>query len=124
MNEPQVSETRVDNQQALRSWAMFLHFSLLAGFVIPLAGLIAPIIIWQVKKAELPEIDAHGKVVVNWLISAFIYGVISVVLSMILIGIPLLFVLCVLSVVFPIIGGIKANEGEVWRYPLAIPILK
>src|SRR5687768_4579326 len=49
-------------------WAMFLHLSLLAGFVVPLAGLVAPIVIWQIKKTELPEIDIHGKIVMNWII--------------------------------------------------------
>ena len=90
----------------------------------PLAGLLAPIIIWQVKKSELPEIDPHGRIVVNWLISAFIYAVICMVLSMILIGIPLMFVLGTLALIFPIIGGIKANEGQLWKYPLSIEILK
>lgn len=124
MNEQQLPGNADGKQHEFRTWAMFLHFSLLAGFVIPLAGLIAPIIIWQIKKTELPEIDAHGKVVVNWLISAFIYAVISIALSLILIGIPLMFVLCVLSIAFPIIGGIKANEGQLWKYPLTIEIVK
>jgi hypothetical protein len=35
-------------------------------------SLIAPIIIWQLKKNEFPELDAHGKVVVNWIISVLI----------------------------------------------------
>ena len=107
-----------------RQWAMLLHFSLLAGFVVPFAGLIVPIIIWQLKKTEFPEIDAHGKVVVNWMISLIIYGAVCFLLSFILIGIPLLIVLGALAVIFPIIGGIKANNGELWKYPLSIPFLK
>ena len=107
-----------------KQWAMILHLSLLAGFIIPFAGLIAPIVIWQLKKEEMPELDAHGKIVVNWLISALIYGAVCFVLSFVLIGIPLLFVLGILSVVFPIIGGIKANNGEVWKYPLSISFIK
>ena len=107
-----------------RQWAMFLHFSLLAGFIVPLAGLVVPIIIWQLKKADLPEIDDHGKIVVNWIISEIIYGVLCLFLTFVLIGIPLLIVLGVLGVVFPIIGGIKANNGEAWRYPLSIRFLK
>ena len=102
---------------------MFLHLSLLAGFLVPFAGLIAPIVIWQMKKASLPEIDAHGKIVVNWIISAVIYAAVSFVLIFVLIGIPLLIVLGILSVVFPIIGGIKANNGEAWKYPLSIRFL-
>jgi uncharacterized Tic20 family protein len=36
------------------------------------------------------------------------------------IGFGLLMILGVLSIVFPVIAGIKANNGEVWRYPLSI----
>ena len=110
-------------EQQTRQWAMFLHFSLLAGFIIPIAGIAVPIVIWQIKKNELPEIDVHGKVVVNWLLSALIYGVIGGILVFVLIGIPLLMALAALCVVFPIIGGIKANTGEVWKYPLSITFL-
>ena len=107
-----------------RQWAMLLHFSLLAGFIVPILGLIVPIVIWQLKKTELPEIDAHGKVVVNWIISAIIYGVACMLLIFLFIGMPLLFLLTALCVIFPIIGGIKANNGELWRYPLSIQFFK
>ena len=111
------------NEQS-RQWAMFLHLSQLANFVIPLAGVIAPIIMWQTKKDVFADIDAHGKVVVNWLISSFIYSIGFAILSIILIGIPLLIALGVLAVGFPIYGAIKANDGEVWSYPLSIKFIK
>lgn len=107
-----------------RLWAMILHLSVLAGFVVPLAGLIAPIVIWQLKKGDLPEIDVHGKIVVNWIISAIIYGAVSYVLTFVLIGFLLLIALAVLAVIFPILGAIKAYNGEIWRYPLSIQFLK
>lgn len=106
------------------TWALFLHLSLLAGIVVPFAGLAAPIIIWQVKKNEYPSLDAHGKVVVNWLISAVIYAIASFILTFVIIGIPMLLALAAVSVVFPIIGAVKANNGELWNYPLSIPFLK
>jgi hypothetical protein len=111
-------------EQQTRQWAMFLHLSLLAGIIVPLGGLVLPIVIWQIKKAELPGIDVHGKIVVNWIISAFLYAVGSVILVLAVVGIPLLIALGVLGVVFPIIGAIKANDGKVWKYPLSIPFLK
>jgi uncharacterized Tic20 family protein len=92
--------------------------------VLPFGGLIAPLLIWQVKKTELPDLDAHGRVVLNWALSALIYFVVAAVLALVLIGIPLLLVLAVLAVVFPIIGGIRANEGELWEYPLSIPFFE
>ena len=83
-----------------------------------------PILIWQLKKAELPELDVHGKNAVNWMISALIYAVVGFILMFVLIGGPLLIVLGVLGVVFPVIAAIKANNGVVWQYPLTIQVLK
>lgn len=109
-----------DYERQVRQWAMFLHLSLLLGYAVPVAGLVAPIIIWQIKKDEMPEIDEHGRIVVNWLISSFIYFFVSALLVMVIIGIPLLGLLGILTIVFPVIGGIKANQGEVWPYPMSI----
>jgi len=53
-----------------------------------------------------------------------IYGAICVVLIFVLIGIPLLIALGVIGVIFPVIGGVKANDGVVWRYPLSIQFLQ
>ena len=107
-----------------REWAMWLHLSMLAGFVVAGAGFIAPIVIWQIKKEEFPEIDRHGRRATNWLISALIYGFVSGLLVFLVIGIPMLLALAACSVIFPIIAGIKANKGEVWTYPLAIEFFK
>lgn len=116
---PMIASTSEIEKQA-RLWGMFLHLSLFAGYAIPLAGFIAPIVIWQIKKDELPGLDAHGKVVVNWIISHFLYLVVAAVLCLVLVGIPLLIVVSVASIAFPIIGAVKANQGEVWRYPFSI----
>ncbi|MCH2118053.1 MAG: DUF4870 domain-containing protein [Pirellulales bacterium] len=124
MNHETSESTTPNKERETRTWAMFLHFSLLAGYVAPIAGLIAPIIIWQVQKDKLPGIDEHGKVVVNWLISLILYLILSALLLFIFIGIPMLIVLIVATIIFPIIGGIKANDGQLWKYPLSIPFFK
>jgi len=102
---------------------MLVHFSVFAGYVVPFAGLILPILIWQLKKEEFPEIDAHGKEVLNFLLCMFIYGVVAALLSFLLIGIPILMALGIIAVIFPIIGGIKANGGRFWKYPLMLRLL-
>jgi uncharacterized protein len=107
-----------------RQWAFLLHISILGGLVMPPAALIAPIVIWQLKKDELPDIDAHGKNAVNWIISAAIYAIVSVLLVLVIIGIPMLMALGAAGVAFPIIAAIKANRGELWKYPLSITFLK
>ncbi|MCA1624504.1 MAG: DUF4870 domain-containing protein [Acidobacteria bacterium] len=103
---------------------LFLHLSQLLNFVIPFGGVVAPIVIWQVKKDEMPALDAHGKMVANWLISCLIYFAVSFVLAFVLIGFLGFIALAIMGVVFPIIGGIKANNGELWEYPLTIKFLK
>jgi uncharacterized Tic20 family protein len=112
------------NEQQTRLWGMLLHFSQLTNFLVPLAGIVLPILIWQIKKSDSAEIDAHGKNVVNWIISAFLYSVVCLLLFFVVVGLPLLIILGILAIVFPIIGGIKANNGQVWKYPLTITILK
>ena len=116
------SPTRIEEET--RQWAMFLHLSILLGYPLPVVGFVAPILIWQLKKAELPGIDVHGKNVVNWLISKCIYALVCVILFIVVIGLPMLIALGIIGILFPIIAGIKANQGEVWKYPLAIPFLK
>ncbi|MEM6329055.1 MAG: DUF4870 domain-containing protein [Planctomycetota bacterium] len=106
-------------ERETRQWAMILHLSQFAGYVLPLAGYAAPIVIWQVKKDALPAIDDHGRAVVNWILSELIYFVAFFVLVFLLVGIPLLILLAIAGVVFPIIGAVKARDGELWRYPLS-----
>lgn len=114
------SSSMADFMEARKLWTMLIHVTQFCGYLVPLAGWIVPIVIWQMQKDKIPECDAHGRAVVNWLISFLIYFVVAFLLAFIIIGIPILFVLGILAVVFPIIGAIKAYSGELWEYPMAI----
>ncbi|MGI8788987.1 MAG: DUF4870 domain-containing protein [Pyrinomonadaceae bacterium] len=107
-----------------KQWGMLLHLSQFLNFIIPFGGIVAPIVMWQTKKDEMPAIDAHGKMVVNWIISSFIYAIVSVPLMFVLVGFLTLFAVVIMGIVFPIIGAVKANNGELWEYPLTIKFLK
>ena len=118
--QPQSSlQTREEKQMGL-----FVHLSQLANLIIPFSGFIIPVVLWQTQKEKMPALDAHGKMVVNWIISSLIYWVVSGVLSIVLIGFLGILALIVMGIVFPIVGGIKANNGEFWEYPLTIKFLK
>ncbi|HLS04839.1 MAG TPA: DUF4870 domain-containing protein [Wenzhouxiangella sp.] len=118
--EPQLSDT----DKETNTWAMVLHLSVLSGLVVPMAGLIVPVVIYILKKDDLPGLKPHGDVVFNWMISVLIYAVASMILMIVLVGFLLLPLVAILSLVFPIIGGIKASDGEVWPYPLSIKFFK
>ena len=56
----------------------------------------------------------------NWMISSLIYALVSTILIFFLIGIPMAIAVLVMSTIFPVIAAIKANEGQLWSYPLTI----
>lgn len=118
---PQMALQTADEKQM----GLFLHLSGLAfALVFPL-GIVLPIILWQTQKDKMPALDEHGKMITNWMISATIYGVISFVLMFLVIGFLTGAVVWLLAIIFPIIGGLKANnDGELWNYPLTIKFLK
>jgi uncharacterized Tic20 family protein len=103
---------------------MLLHLSQLLVFCLPGFGLVAPIILWVIKKDQEPCVDRHGKIVMNWILSELIYTVSCIILSFIFIGLLILPALIIIGIVFPIIGGVKANDGIEWEYPLSITFFK
>jgi uncharacterized Tic20 family protein len=107
-----------------KQMGMFIHLSsLVYAFFYPI-GAALPIILWQTQKDQMPALDAHGKNATNWIISSFIYMAVSIPLMFVLIGFLIAPIIWVLMVVFPIIAGIKANNGELWEYPLTIKFIK
>ncbi len=121
MQQPPPMSLQTPEQKQM---GMFLHLSQLLNFLIPFAGVVVPIVLWQTQKDKMPALDAHGKIIANWMISSLIYGAISFILLFVLVGILGFVALGIMAVVFPIIGGIKANNGEFWEYPLTIKFLK
>jgi uncharacterized protein len=111
-----------------RLWSMLCHLSALLGLTaIPLGNLLGPLLIWQIKKNELPGVDAHGKEALNFQLSMTLYliigGVVTAILIFFLVGflfVPVLILLWIMAIVLTIIAAIKANDGKFYRYPLTI----
>lgn len=108
----------------LKTYCILIHLSQLSSIVLPGLGLILPIVMWVANKDNSSEIDQHGRVTVNWVISLFIYSAICGVLVFIFIGIIGLGILALMNLAFAIIAAVKANDGEVWTYPLSIKFFK
>ena len=107
-----------------RTWAMLCHISTLSGMIIPLGHIIAPLIIWLIKKEEFPLVEDQGREVLNFQISMTIYIITSGILCLILIGFLFLFILVIFGLIVVIIGAINANDGKPYRYPMAIRFIK
>ena len=109
-----------DDSQA-RTWAMAAHLSTLCAYVgVPFGNILAPLIIWVIKKDEFPFVDDQGKEALNFQISLTIYGIIAGILCLILIGFVLLLILFIMHLVLTIMVAVAANRGEYYRYPLTM----
>lgn len=106
-----------------KNYCTVMHLAQFAGFVVPLAGMILPIVMWMIYKEQNDFINQNGKNVVNWVISCIIYLIVCLLLCFVLIGFLLLAVLGILGIVFAVIGAINASKGVVWRYPMTIRFL-
>jgi len=108
-----------------RQWITILHISALAGFLLVGFGqILAPLIVWLMKKNEVPGLDAAGRNVLNFQISWSLWWA----LSWIFVGIfgcliiPLVFPLIILVawVIYGVLGAIKASDGVLYRFPMTI----
>jgi uncharacterized protein len=116
--------TVADPEREARQWAFFLHLSQYAHVMVPLGGIILPVVLWQLKKDEFPGVDVHGKNVVNWAISMCLYMLVGIPLCFVLVGIPFVILLAIAGLVCPLISAIKASNGVIWHYPGTITFLK
>jgi len=108
-----------------RQWGMFCHLASLAGFVgIPFGHIIGPLVVWLMKKDEMPFVNDQGKEALNFQISMSIYMAVSFVLVFVLIGFFGLIALAILDLVLTIMAAVQANEGKAYRYPLTIRFIK
>jgi uncharacterized Tic20 family protein len=122
-----VTEANEEINKDARMWAMFCHLGGLAGFIpmTPIFGsIIAPLIIWQVKKNEFGFVDEHGKEAVNFQISILIYALAAGLLCLACVGFVLLPAVFVFDLICIIIAAVKSNNGEHYRYPLCIRFIK
>jgi len=101
------------------TYCMLMHISQLVG-----TGPILPIVMWAINKDQSPMIDQHGKNILNFIISMFIYIMVSIALVFIIVGFITAMAIGVMMIACPIIAGIKANEGNYWPYPLCIRFFK
>ena len=120
---PQVSAPQVSKEE--QNWAMICHLSALAGFLIPFGNIVGPLIVWLIKRAEMPMVDVHGKEAINFQITVSIAMVICVMLMLVLIGFVLAFVVGLGALVLTVMAAVKVSNGEFgYRYPLTIRLLK
>lgn len=103
-----------------RNWATASHLSAFVVFLgIPLP-FVGPLVVWLVRRDTDPYAAAHAREALNFNITATIVLFAATVSLFLLVGFLLLPVAAIAWFVLVIIGGVKASNGELYRYPLTI----
>lgn len=135
-DEVQQADSTGASDPRQRQWAMFAHLSALLGGLLSsgwggsVGCFIGPLVIWLVKREEMPFVEDQAKEALNFNITVAIIFLGLFLATILTLGIGLiitlpLFVIVGLSwLVFTIIAAIKANEGVAYRYPLTLRLVK
>lgn len=110
---------RKDNQLLVLT-----HLSQLLDFITGIGGLIVPLIIWLTNRDKILGMDEHGKAIINFRISMFIYILLCIPLVLFFgLGIFGIIAIAFFYLIFPIVNAVRASNEEQPNYPLSIRFL-
>ena len=110
--------------ETARTSAVAAHLSTFAGLVVPFGSVIGPLAVWLTRRDRDPFIDDAGREALNFGISIAIYGAVVLVATLMLVGIPLLVVGVIAWVVLASLAAVKASQGQAYRYPLTMRLVR
>ena len=106
-----------------RLWAMLAHLlSFVAAYIA--LGFLAPLIVLLVFGPRSAFVRANAVESLNFNLSWLLYTVVGAILIFLVIGIFILIALGIAYVVLIIIASIRANNGQLYRYPLTIRFVR
>ena len=100
-------------------WSMLCHLSALLG-----VGLVLPIVVYLAMRRESEYVAANARAALNFHLSLLIYAICCIPLVFVFIGVPILMAMGVGSLVLSIMAAMKASNGEAYRYPLTLSLVK
>lgn len=98
---------------------IFFPFGTLVLFTI-----IGPLIIWKTKGQSLPFAAEQAKESLNFQITVFLVGLGFLVLTLVLVGFMLLWILGLVNLVLVIIAALQVSDGKPYRYPFCLRLVK
>ena len=85
------------------------------------APILAPLIIYLIKKDESDYITYHAKESLNFQITI---AIIAIGLAFTIIGLVIIWIVPIFAFISVIIASIKAGEGVLYKYPLKVRLIK
>lgn len=114
-----------DAEAAEGKWLLLLHLLPIAGLVIPFANLVLPFVLWAYKRGEHPEIDKHGRAVVNFQLTVTLLFMIGVVLLVLYFVAGLVLLVLTVFYIFLLVlrNTLRVFKNKIYTYPLSLKIL-
>lgn len=106
-----------------RNWAVGAHIGSFAAAYVAL-GLIAPLIVLLARGGQSPFVRRQAIESLNFQINALVIIAIGWLLAIVLIGFAILAVYGVFYVIVVVLATIKASQGEDFRYPLTLRLIR
>jgi uncharacterized Tic20 family protein len=105
-----------------RNWAVAAHVS---GFVAAYValGFLGPLVVMLTGGSRSAYVRRHAVEALNFNISVLLWLAVSGLLTVVLIGFPMLLGVGILYVVASIRGAMAASRGEEYRYPLTVRLV-
>lgn len=91
---------------------------------VPVLNIIAPLVLWLIKKDSMPFVDQQGKEVLNFQITLSIVFFVCMLTFWLIIPMILAFGIGIAALVLIIMAAIKANDGVPYRYPFTLRLIK
>lgn len=107
-----------------RQWAMLCHMSAMLMYITVIGGFIAPLVIWLLKRDEMPFVADQGRETLNFQITTLLALVVGGCLAIVLIGFVIIGVVLLFHFIVTIIAAVKTSEGVVYRYPICWRVIR
>jgi uncharacterized Tic20 family protein/DNA-binding XRE family transcriptional regulator len=120
-----VAEEENSGEGADLKWLLLLHLSPLVGLLLPFANLLAPLLLWLYHREKDPLVEAHGRAVVNFHLTATLVFMAGVALLLVFFeaGILLLLLVSAYTLALTLLNTRRVAKNESYRYPFSIPVL-
>ncbi len=105
-----------------RNFAIGMHLSPLVLSILGLfpLSLLAPLVLWLVRRQQSVFDDDHGREIINFVLSFLMWHLVTGITVVGLIFWPVLWVVALVNCIR---GAIAAGNGEYFRYPMTIRFL-
>lgn len=111
------------------SYAMLTHLSPLAGYIVPFGNIIAPLVLWLIKRDQSPFIERIGREALNFQITVMLAVLLLIGATIVTLGIggiitiPLIGLIALADLIMIIVAAIEANKGNEYRFPICLRLV-